>query len=140
MKKGGTFLLNTSWSEEELVVNLPAEMKNYLAKNDINFYIINASKIAEEVGLGRRTNMIMQAAFFKLANVIPIDDAVKYLKDAIKNTYGRKGENIVKMNYDAVDRGMDALVKVKVPAEWKDIRDEAAAASNHELPAFIKDI
>ena len=84
--------------------------------------------------------MIMQAAFFKLANVIPIDDAVKYLKDAIKNTYGRKGENIVKMNYDAVDRGMDALVKVKVPAEWKDIRDEAAAASNHELPAFIKDI
>ena len=140
LKKGGTFLLNTSWSEEELVVNLPAEMKNYLAKNDINFYIINASKIAEEVGLGRRTNMIMQAAFFKLANVIPIDDAVKYLKDAIKNTYGRKGENIVKMNYDAVDRGMDALVKVKVPAEWKDIRDEAAAASNHELPAFIKDI
>jgi len=140
LKKGGTFLLNTNWSEEELDVNLPAAMKNYIAENGIKFYIINASKIAEEVGLGRRTNMIMQAAFFKLANVIDIDDAVKYLKDAIKTAYGSKGDNIVQMNYDAVDKGMNALVEVKVPASWKDAADEAAATNEKELPDFIKNV
>jgi len=101
--KGGTFLLNCTWSPEELDEKLPASIKRYLAENDINFYIIDAVSIAERVGLGGRINMIMQTAFFKLANIIPVDDAIKYLKDAIQKTYGRKGEHIVKMNWDAVD-------------------------------------
>ncbi|NLN06235.1 MAG: pyruvate:ferredoxin (flavodoxin) oxidoreductase [Firmicutes bacterium] len=140
LRKGGTFLLNTNWSEAELETNLPAAMKNYLAQNRIKFYIINASGIAEKIGLGRRINMIMQAAFFKLANVIPPEDAARYLKDAIKETYGVKGENIVKMNYEAVDAGMNALVEVKVPASWADAADEAAAAGAVDVPDFIKNV
>ncbi|NLM52176.1 MAG: pyruvate:ferredoxin (flavodoxin) oxidoreductase [Firmicutes bacterium] len=140
LKKGGTFLLNTTWSEEELDAKLPVSMKNYIAENEIKFFIINASKIAEEVGLGRRTNMIMQAAFFKLAKVIDIDDAVKYLKDAIKSAYGSKGDDIVQMNYKAVDQGMNALVEVKVPDSWKAAADEAAATNEKVLPDFIKNV
>jgi pyruvate-ferredoxin/flavodoxin oxidoreductase len=140
LKKGGTFLLNTIWNKEELDENLPSEMKNYIAKNDIKFYTINASEIAKEVGLGNRTNMIMQAAFFKLSKVINIDDAVKYLKDAIKKSYGIKGDNIVKMNNDAVDMGMKALVEIEVPAEWANVENEAAAASVKEVPKFVQDV
>lgn len=141
LRKGGTFLLNTTWSEEELDKNLPANIKRYIAENDIKFYIINASKIAQEVGLGRRTNMIMQAAFFKLANVIDIDDAVKYLKAAIQKSYGKKGDHIVKMNNDGVDKGIEALVEVKVPQEWGVAETEAATASavvQKELPEFVE--
>lgn len=141
LRKGGTFLLNTTWSEKELDQNLPASIKRYIAENDIKFYIINASKIAKEVGLGRRTNMIMQAAFFKLSEVIDIDDAVKYLKEAIKKSYGKKGDHIVKMNNDGVDKGIEALVEVKVPAEWGVAQDQAAAASQvKEVPDFVKNV
>lgn len=139
LKQGGTFLLNSSWQPHELKDNLPAEVKKYLADNKINFYIIDAVKIAEKIGLGGRINMIMQTAFFKLAQVIPIEDAVVYMKEAIEKTYGRKGEAIVKMNQAAVDKALEALVKVEVPAEWsKESLDEAAAL--REVPAFIRDI
>lgn len=138
LKDGGTFVLNCKWSAAELDEKLPANMKKYLADHNINFYIINATDIAAEIGLGNRINMIMQSAFFKLAQVIPLDDAVKYLKEAIKKTYGKKGDKIVNMNYLAVDKGIEALVKVEVPASWKGVKEEAAAAV--EAPEFIKNV
>lgn len=138
LKKGGTFVLNCKWNAEQLDEHLPANLKKYIAENDINFYTIDATDIAEEIGLGNRINMIMQAAFFKLANVIPIEDAVSYLKDSIVKSYGRKGEKVVNMNFKAVDRGIEALVKVNVPEYWKDAKEEAAAEI--EAPEFIKKV
>jgi pyruvate-ferredoxin/flavodoxin oxidoreductase len=139
LKKGGTFVLNCQWSSSELEKELPAGMKKYLAANDIDFYTIDATSIAAEIGLGSRINMIMQAAFFKLAKVIPIGDAVKYMKEAIKKTYGKKGEKIVQMNYKAVDKGIESLRKIKIPEGWKDaveIKDTAEA----QEPDYIKNI
>jgi pyruvate-ferredoxin/flavodoxin oxidoreductase len=138
LKDGGTFVLNCKWSKEELDEQLPASLKKYIAEHNINFYIIDATDIAVKIGLGNRINMIMQSAFFKLANVIPMDEAVKYLKEAIVTSYGNKGEKIVQMNYKAVDAGTDALVKVEVPASWKDAKEEAAAAI--DAPDFIKNV
>lgn len=140
LRDGGTFVLNCTWSKDELDEKLPARMKKYLAEHNIDFYIINAVDIASEIGLGGRINMIMQTAFFKLANIIPVDDAVKYLKDAIKKTYGHKGDKIVQMNNEAVDRALDALVKVEVPEEWAKADDEAAATVEEDKPEFIKNI
>ena len=139
LRKGGTFVLNTIWDQEGLEANLPAEMKQYIAENDIQFYTINAVKIGQEIGLGNRINMICQAAFFKLADIIPVEDAVKYLKDSIQKTYGKKGEKIVNMNYQAVDAGINSLVKVDVPASWANAT-EPSKESDTEEPAFIKDI
>ena len=116
IKENGTFLLNTEWSREELEENLPASMKQIIAKKNIKFYTINATDIAKEIGLGNRTNTVLQSAFFKLANIIPIEDAVKFMKEAILKTYGKKGEAIVNMNYAAVDAGVDGAVEVEVPA------------------------
>ena len=138
LKKGGTFVLNCPWSDAELEKNLPAAMKNYLAANKIKFYTIDATKVAEEIGLGNRINMVMQSAFFKLANVIPVADAVKYLKESIDHAYGKKGRNVVEMNYKAVDAGTTALHEVKIPAAWKDAKDKAVKAK--KLPAFIEGI
>ena len=138
LRKGGTFVLNTIWSPEELDQHLPAEMKQYIAKNDIQFYTINAVKIGQEIGLGNRINMICQAAFFKLADIIPVDDAVKYLKESIVKAYGKKGEAIVNMNYKAVDAGIDSLVKIDVPAAWADAVD--APKPEVDEPEFIKNI
>ncbi len=139
LKKGGNFVLNCIWDEKELDANLPAKMKKYIADNEINFYTINATNIAEEIGLGGRINMIMQAAFFKLANVVSIDDAVKYLKKAIDKSYGNKGQEIVQMNYDAVDKGLENLAKVSVPASWKDVANNIESDENNE-PGFIKNL
>lgn len=139
LKKGGTYLMNTIWSPEELEEHLPAQMKKYMADNEIKFYIINATKIAEEIGLGHRTNMIMQSAFFKLAEVIEQAKAVEYMKDAVKKTYGKKGEKIVTMNYEAIDKGIDSLVKVDIPAAWANAT-EVKASCKKEVPAFIKDV
>jgi len=119
LKKGGTFLLNCHWSEDELNDKLPAGMKRYMAENNVNFYILDGVKIARDIGLGGRINMVMQSAFFKLAKVIPIDDAVRYLKDSIEKTYGRKGEKIVEMNRQAVDKGIELVKKVDIPDSWK---------------------
>lgn len=138
LKKNGTFLLNCIWEGEELEKRLPASMKRYIAENNINFYTLNAVKIASEAGLGGRINMVMQSAFFKLANIIPLEDAVKYLKAAVVSSYGKKGEKIVNMNNAAIDKGIEALVKVEVPESWKAVEDEAAATV--EKPAFIRDI
>lgn len=129
LKKGGTFLLNCNWSTEELDAQLPGQLKRYIAKNDIKFYIIDAVKIAQEIGLGGRINMIMQSAFFKLADIIPLADAVKYLKDAVEHSYGKKGQNIVDMNNAAIDKGIDAIVAVDVPAAWAEAADTAAEAA-----------
>ncbi len=139
LKKGGTFLLNCVWSPEELNEKLPAHMKKYLADNEINFYTINAVDVAVKVGLGpNRINMVTQSAFFKLANVIPFDQAVELIKGAIKKTYGKKGDEIVKMNCDAVDGAIDALVKIDIPADWKNAKDDNTADSSR--PDFIKNI
>ena len=112
IKKGGTFLLNTVWKPEELDEKLPAKLKRAIARNDVKFYIIDAVGIAQKIGLGGRINMIMQSAFFKIANVIPFDKAVEEMKKAILKSYGKKGEDIVNMNYAAVDAGGNAVVKV----------------------------
>ena len=140
LKKGGTFLLNCTWSPEELDEKLPASLKKYIADNDIDFYTINATKIASEIGLGGRINMVMQSAFFKLAEVLPLEDAIKYLKQAIVDSYGLKGEKIVQMNYQAVDHGLESLVKIDVPAAWGDAEDEAAATTAVDEPDFIKNV
>ena len=138
LKKGGTFLLNCVWSPEELEERLPGAMKRYIAENDIQFYTINAVDIASSIGLGGRINMVTQSAFFKLANVIPLDEAIPLLKDAIKKTYGKKGDKIVAMNCEAVDKALDALVKIDVPAAWKDAKDDVQ--EDKDVPAFIKNI
>ncbi len=121
LKKGGSFLLNSIWDEEETKHRLPDHMKKYLADNEINFYIINGTKLGEEIGLGTRTNTIMQSAFFKITEVIPYDMAVDEMKKAIVKSYGKKGEQIVNMNYAAVDAGGKYVHKVEIPVEWKDI-------------------
>ncbi len=138
LKKNGTFLLNTTWSDEDLNTKLPASMKRYLAEKEINFYTVNAVQIAQELGLGGRFNMVMQSAFFKLADIIPIDTAVGYLKDAVVTSYGKKGQNIVDMNNGAIDKGIEAVHKVAVPADWKNAADTAAA--EEAVPEFISKI
>ena len=138
LKKGGTFLLNCQWKPEELSEKLPASMKKYIAENNINFYIVNATGIAAEIGLGNRINMICQAAFFKLANIVPLEDAVKYLKKAIEKTYGKKGADVVRMNNEAVDKGIASSVKIEIPADWKNSKDTSDASSKD--PEFIKKV
>ena len=143
VKNGGTFLLNTLWSVEELEQKLPAHVKRIIAQNNIKFYTINAVKIARDLGLGGRINMIMQSAFFKLANIIPVEDAIKYLKESAEKAYGKKGEKIVKMNFDAIDAGVNALVEVNVPESWKNAVDEKnveTCTSGMVKTDFVKNI
>lgn len=139
LRKGGTFLLNCVWSPDELEEKLPAKMKRYIADNEINFYIINAVDIASSIGLGERINMVTQSAFFKLSEVIPLEKAVPLLKDAIAKTYGAKGEKIVSMNCEAVDKALDALVKIDVPVAWKNAEIKDTRKAN-DAPDFIKNI
>jgi pyruvate-ferredoxin/flavodoxin oxidoreductase len=120
IKKGGTFLLNTLWSKEETLEKLPDYIKATIAKKQLNFYIINATQIAEEIGLGNRTNTILQSAFFKIAEIIPYEQAVKEMKKAAEKSYGKKGESILKMNFQAIDKG-EEYEKVEVPCEWKNL-------------------
>ncbi|HZJ90200.1 MAG TPA: pyruvate:ferredoxin (flavodoxin) oxidoreductase [Oscillospiraceae bacterium] len=138
LKEGGSFLLNIAWSDEELEEKLPAAIKRALAERKANFYVIDAASIAEELGLGGRINTICQAAFFKISEVIPVDDAVTYMKEAIVRSYGRRGEDIVKMNYNAVDAGISQLRKVEVPESWKTAADEDEVKRN--VPGFISEI
>ena len=138
IKRGGTFLLNTTQSPEELAATLPAAMKRMLAEKEIRFYIINAVDIASQLGLGNRTNMVMQAAFFQLTGVIPSDVAKQALYASIEHAYGRKGEKVVSMNKQAVDAGMTSFVQVPVDPAWKAAQDEVAA--NTAEPAFVRDI
>jgi len=122
--KGGTFLLNCGWNMEEIEEHLPGQVKRYIAENNINFYTIDGTSIGKEIGLGGRINTILQAAFFKLADIIPVDEAVKYMKDAATASYGNKGEAVVAMNHTAIDRGVTGLRKIEVPESWKDAKDE----------------
>ncbi|MDD5184165.1 MAG: pyruvate:ferredoxin (flavodoxin) oxidoreductase [Paludibacter sp.] len=138
LKKNGTFLLNTIWNAEEVKKHLPTKVKKYLAANNIKFYIIDATNIAEQIGLGNRTNTILQSAFFKISNVVPYELAVEKMKYAINKSYGKKGENIVNMNYAAVDRGGE-YTKVDVPAEWASLATESDVHMEI-VPAFIKDV
>ena len=138
LKKGGTFLLNCTWTADELEANLPGQIKRYIAKNNIKFYIIDAVKIAQEIGLGGRINMIMQSAFFKLADIIPLADAVKYLKEAVEHSYGKKGQNIVDMNNAAIDQGINAITEVAVPAAWAEAEDSHQVAVTGNK--FIDDV
>ena len=138
IKKGGTFLLNSIWDEEETKDKLPDSIKKTLAEKEINFYIINATSIAEEIGLGNRTNSIMQSAFFLVSEVIPYDSSVKEMKELIKKTYGMKGEKIVSMNNEAVDKGGD-VIKINVPSEWKDLKPESRE-KRKDVPDFVRDV
>ncbi|MCI6609525.1 MAG: pyruvate:ferredoxin (flavodoxin) oxidoreductase [Ezakiella sp.] len=139
LRKGGTFLLNCLWEDDELDKNLPNNLKKYIADNDINFYTINATKIAADIGLGGRTNMIMQAAFFKLSEVLPLDEAITHLKDQIVKNYGKKGEKVVQMNYQAVDQGVNALHKIEIPESWKNLEWEDAKV-DETRPEFVRKV
>ena len=138
LKFGGTFLFNSIWDVEETKKRLPVRMKKYMAENEIKFYTINATQIADSLGLGTRTNTIMQSAFFKVSNVIPYEKAVEQMKKAIVKSYGTKGKNIVEMNYAAVDRGGD-VVEVEVPAEWKNLKINTDT-DTRDIPDFIKNV
>lgn len=121
IREDGTFLLNSIWDEEETIKRMPNKVKKILADKKVNFYILNATKLAGEIGLGNRTNTIMQSAFFKLADVIPYEDAQTYMKEQAKKAYGKKGDYIVEMNYKAIDSGADGLVKVTVDPAWSNL-------------------
>ncbi len=138
LKKGGTFLLNSRWDAAGTIERMPAKVKKYLADNDINFYIIDATAIAEEIGLGNRTNTIMQSAFFKIANVIPYEKAVDTMKKFVIKSFGMKGDDVVRMNNEAIDRGGD-VTKVAVDASWKSL-DTTPAAADSSIPEFIRDV
>jgi len=139
LKKNGTFVLNCNWKAEELEERLPVAMKKFIAKNNVNFYIIDAVAIAGKLGLRSRTNMIMQAAFFKLANVIPVEEAIDYLKASVVKSYGKKGQNIVDMNIAAIDEGVSSFVKVDVPESWDTDNVQAQAVAVEE-PAYVTNI
>ncbi len=145
VKPGGFFLLNCSWTGKELEDHLPAAVKRYIAENDIQFYTCDAVKYAKQVGLGaRRTNTVLQAAFFKLADIIPVDDAVRYMKEAIVHSYSSKGQNIVDMNCAAVDAGIQNVIKVDVPESWKYAEDEEKKAPlvgrDEQMTAYLNDV
>ncbi len=139
VKPGGTFLLNTRWKGEQLIANLPNRAKRLLAERQVNFYTIDATDIAAEIGLGNRTSTILQAAFFKLANVLPIEEAVEHMKAAAVKTFSRKGEKIVNMNLAAIDRGLTDTVKINVPAEWAELPDDVETV-DESLPEFVRKV
>ncbi len=139
LRKGGTFLLNTSWSVEETQEKLPNFMKRYFAENDINFYIINANGAAREIGM-RQSNTILQAAFFKLADIIPYEEAVKHMKDSATKSYSKKGDAIVKMNHTAIDSGAEKLQKVEIKPEWKSLNGDFELSIAQDAPKFVTSI
>ena len=140
IKQGGTFLLNSLWSMEETIKRIPDNVKQTIAEKNLTVYIINATKIAEESGLGNRTNTILQSAFFKITNIIPYEEAVSFMKKAIDKSYGKKGEKIVNMNYAAVDRGAE-YEKLEVPAEWSNVVSRFRPASFDRLaPEWVRNV
>ena len=140
VKPGGVFLINCQWTPEELSKHLAASEKRYIAKNDVQLYTINAIDLAIEIGMGKRTNTILQSAFFKLADVMPIDDAVEYMKAAAKKSYGKKGDAVVQMNWKAIDAGLDAVHKVEVPASWSNPAVDPAPKALKGPEALVKQI
>ena len=143
VKPGGVFMINCQWSDEELAHHMPAESKRYIAENNIQLYTINAIDKAVEIGLGKRTNTILQSAFFALANVLPREDALQYMKDAAKKTFAKKGDAVVEMNWKAIDAGFDAYHKVEVPADWAtavDAEDNTELAGNAATVKMVKNV
>jgi pyruvate-ferredoxin/flavodoxin oxidoreductase len=138
IKSKGTFVLNCPWTVDELEEKIPAAIRRHISENNIDFYIIDAISIASEIGLGNRINMIMQAVFFKLANIIPVEDAVRYLKQSVEKMYGKKGQKIVEMNKTAIDKGISSIVKVNVPVSWADEKDDETPEK--EEPDFVRNI
>ena len=138
VKPGGVFMINCQWSDEELAHHLNADAKKYIADNNIQLYTINAIDKAIEIGMGKRTNTILQSAFFKLADVMPIDKAVEYMKAAAKKSYSKKGDAVVEMNYKAIDAGVDAVHKVEVPESWKNPEADAPKAERTGRPEVVK--
>ena len=139
LKPGGTFLLNCRWTPEELEKELPAAVKRGLAEKHAKFYIIDANSIARELGLGDHASMVLQSAFFRLADIIPIEEAVTYMKKAAEKSFGKKGEKVVQMNLAAIDQGVNHVVAVPIPESWKDAAD-APKAENADEPDFIRNI
>lgn len=139
LKQGGVFLLNCGWNPQELETHLPASVKRTIAENNIRFYTIDATKISAEIGLGRRTNTVLQAAFFRLAGILPIEDAVSYMKKAIEKTYSNKGDKVLEMNYMAVDRGVSDIVEISVPEEWRYALDKTEDCKSN-LPDYVRNI
>ncbi|TFH26072.1 MAG: pyruvate:ferredoxin (flavodoxin) oxidoreductase [Bacteroidia bacterium] len=139
LKDGGTFLLNSIWSDEETIKHLPNHVKRYMAEHKINFYIINATKLAQDIGLGNRTNTIMQSAFFKIANIIPYDQAVEEMRKFTIKSFGRKGEEVVNMNFGAIEKG-ENVTKVEVNAEWAKLKDEALKDDRVGVPDFVRNV
>ncbi|SCW30064.1 pyruvate-ferredoxin/flavodoxin oxidoreductase [Lachnospiraceae bacterium C10] len=141
---GGTFLFNTQWSVDELDEKLPGQVKRYIAENNINFYIIDGVKIGKEIGLGKRINTVLQSAFFSLTKLIPEEQVLQLMKDAATKSYAAKGDDIVKMNHDAIDAGATAYVKVEVPESWKNAEDmdfaQEISGDREDAVAFVKDI
>jgi len=149
LKPGGTFLLNTTWTQQELDEKLPAGMKQYIQRQKIDFYIIDALKIAQELGAGSHFNVVMQAAFFKLIDIIPSDQAIEYLKESVDSTYGHKGSSVVELNKAAIDRGATALIKIQAPESWAMAAESQTYAkpgrgpnggAREDVPAFITNI
>lgn len=138
VKPGGVFMINCQWSDEELAAKLNADAKKYIADNNIQLYTINAIDKAIEIGMGKRTNTILQSAFFKLADVMPIDDAVTFMKEAAKKSYSKKGDAVVEMNYKAIDAGVDAVHKVDVPDSWKNPEPDAPVKEKTGRPEVVK--
>ncbi len=144
LKKGGRFLLNCEWTTEELDERLPGQVKRFIADNNIEFYTVDGYKIGKEIGLGTRINTILQSAFFTISGVIPVEDAIKYMKDAATKSYGKKGEAIVKMNHDAIDAGQNAFHKVEVPASWKTATNDSslpvATGDRQDLVDYVNNV
>ena len=138
VKPGGVFLVNCQWSADEISAKMPAEAKRYIAKNNVQLYTVNAIDLAAEIGLGKRTNTILQAAFFALANVLPKDEAIGYMKDAATRSFLKKGQDIVDMNHKAIDAGFGAFAKIDVPADWADAADDAAPAVSKGAEKLVK--
>ena len=140
VKPGGTFMINCQWTPEELAHHLSADAKRYIAKNDVQLYTINAIDLAIEIGMGKRTNTILQSAFFTLAGVLPQAEAIQYMKDAATKSYLKKGQAVVDMNHKAIDAGATAFVKIDVPADWADAAGDAAAPELEGKPELVKQV
>ena len=140
VKPGGTLMINCQWDFDELSKHLSAAEKRYIAKNNVQLYTINAIDLAVQVGMGKRTNTILQSAFFTLAGVLPQEDAIKYMKDAAEKSYAKKGQDVVEANWKAIDAGATAFVKHEVPADWADAADEAPAAELKGRPELVKQV
>ncbi len=139
IKEGGKFLLNCSWNAEEIDQNLPGAMKRAMAAKNIKFYAIDAVKIARSIGLGHRINMVMQAAFFNLTRVLPIDEAIDYLKQEVKKNYGKQGQKVIEMNFKAIDAGVEKVGEIEVPSDWQNAEDGTSPLES-DLPDFVKNI